>query len=120
MTALPPHTQAEKILSAYAPTSESLSLYRTTILPAEEAASSGRQENAHIHLMQARVVGYLLLYFPFPSRGARQAFESEIASCRMQADTHAAIFELGAKYITHLIAICELFFAFDDEHIWAD
>ncbi|KAI0334048.1 hypothetical protein GY45DRAFT_1295942 [Cubamyces sp. BRFM 1775] len=102
--ALPSVIQAESILSP-SNASTSLNLYRTVVLPAEEAAShnAGKHQDAQTQLIQVRVVGYLLLYCPSPC--ARQTLEAEVASCGTQPDTHAAVFELGAKYIKHLIVI---------------
>ncbi|KAI0364578.1 hypothetical protein BV20DRAFT_1057144 [Pilatotrama ljubarskyi] len=94
--ALPSALEAAQILPPDAATS--LALYSTVVLPAEQAAL-----NAAHQLIHARVVGYLLLYAP--SSHARRTLESEVALCQTTRDPHPALFEIGAKYVRHLIVL---------------
>ncbi|KAI9060386.1 hypothetical protein FKP32DRAFT_1578008 [Trametes sanguinea] len=98
MTALPLAEQAEEILPREPRTP--LSVYRTFVLPAEEAALNlAEHQNAQSRVIHARVIGYLLLYPPSPQ--ARTVLAREISSC----SDWEAVYDLGAKYIRHFIIL---------------
>ncbi|KAL7278641.1 hypothetical protein ACG7TL_007642 [Trametes sanguinea] len=98
MTALPSAEKAEELLPREPRTP--LSVYRTFVLPAEEAALNlAEHQNAQTRVIQARVIGYLLLYPPSPQ--ARMMLAREISSC----SDWEAVYDLGAKYIRHFIIL---------------
>ncbi|TBU26932.1 hypothetical protein BD311DRAFT_414122 [Dichomitus squalens] len=97
MTALPSGDEAAALLRGCSP---AFDLYATYLLPAEQA---GSEAGNAVHVMNARVVGYLLLYAY--SDKTRGALVSEIASCRsrLDGDQYEALYDLGDVYLKNLI-----------------
>ncbi|KAI0353931.1 hypothetical protein OH77DRAFT_563537 [Trametes cingulata] len=102
MTALPPVTEAAKLLQC-GPRDECLSVYDTIVRPAERDALDSKAPDSKASLIAARVVGYLLLYPPSPA--ARRTLVEEIRSCSREDDPSQTIYRLGQMYIRHLLLI---------------
>ncbi|KAJ8474973.1 hypothetical protein ONZ51_g6871 [Trametes cubensis] len=98
MTALPPATTAAEILKSSSPAA--FGVYENFVLPAESAAIDACNT---LYIIQARVVGYLLLYPP--SEDARRALTTELASYKSSSNVHQRVYGLGAMYLRHFIFV---------------